>query len=254
MATIGSGQFHSNPKERQCQGIFKLLYNCAHFLFCFQSLSHVQLFATSWTAACQASLSFTISWSLLKLMSIELMMPSNHHPLSPPSSYASKVMLKILQATLQQYVNWQNFQMFSLSLEKAEEPEIKLLIFVGSWTRQGSSRKISTSASWTTLKPLTMCITTNCGKFFKRWVYQTTLPVPWETCMQVKKQQLELDMEQLTGSKLEKEYNKAVCCNPVYLTYMQSISCEMPGWMKHKLESRFPGEISTTSDRQMIRL
>ena len=97
-------------------------------------------------------------------------------------------------------------------------------------------------------------ISTNCGKFFKRWVYQTTLPVPWETCMQVKKQQLELDMEQLTGSKLEKEYNKAVCCNPVYLTYMQSISCEMPGWMKHKLESRFPGEISTTSDRQMIRL
>ena len=69
--------------------------------------------------------------------------------------------------------------------------------------------------------------------------------------MQVKKQQLELDMEQQTGSKLEKEYVKAVCCHPAYLTYMQSTSCEMPGWMKHKLESRLPGEISITSDTQM---
>ena len=65
--------------------------------------------------------------------------------------------------------------------------------------------------------------------------------------MQVKKQQLETDMEQQTGSKLRKEYVKAVYCHPAYLTYMQSISCEMPGWMKHKLESRFPGEISITS-------
>jgi len=69
--------------------------------------------------------------------------------------------------------------------------------------------------------------------------------------MQVKKQQLELDMEQQTGSKLEKEYVKAVYCHPAYLTYMQSTSCEMPGWMKHKLESRLPGEISITSDTQM---
>ena len=69
--------------------------------------------------------------------------------------------------------------------------------------------------------------------------------------MQVKKQQLELDMEQWTGSKLGKEYIKAVYCHPAYLTYMQSISCEMPGWMKHKLESRLLGEISITSDRQM---
>ena len=69
--------------------------------------------------------------------------------------------------------------------------------------------------------------------------------------MQVRKQQLEWDMEQSTGSKLEKEYVKAVTCYPAYLTYMQSTSCEMPGWMKHKLESRFPGEISITSDMQM---
>ena len=61
--------------------------------------------------------------------------------------------------------------------------------------------------------------------------------------MQVKKQQLELDMEQQTGSQLGKEYVKAVYCQPAYLTYMQSTSCEMPGWMKQKLESRLLGEI-----------
>ena len=69
--------------------------------------------------------------------------------------------------------------------------------------------------------------------------------------MQIKKQQLELDMEQWTDSKLGKEYVKAVCCHLAYLTYMQSTSCEMPDWMKHKLESRLPGEISITSDMQM---
>ena len=69
--------------------------------------------------------------------------------------------------------------------------------------------------------------------------------------MQVRKQQLELDVEQQTGSKLGKEYVKAVYCHLAYLTYMQSTSCEMPGWMKHKLESRLPGEISITSGMQM---
>ena len=69
--------------------------------------------------------------------------------------------------------------------------------------------------------------------------------------MQVKKQQLELDMEQQTGSKSGKDYVKAVHCHPAYLTYMQSTSSEMPGWMKHKLESRLLGEISITSDVQM---
>ena len=69
--------------------------------------------------------------------------------------------------------------------------------------------------------------------------------------MQVKKQQLKLDMEQQTGSKSGKEYVKAVYCHPAYLTYMQSTSCKMPGWMKHKRESRFPGEISITSDMHM---
>ena len=108
--------------------------------------------------------------------------------------------------------------------------------------------KTSTSASLTTLKPLTVWITTNCGKFLKRWEYQTTWPASWEICMQVKKQQLEPDMEQWTGSKLGKEDVKAVYCHPAYLTYMQSTSWEMLDWRKHKLESRLPGEISITSD------
>ena len=70
--------------------------------------------------------------------------------------------------------------------------------------------------------------------------------------MQVKKQELELDMEQLTGSKLGKESVKTVYYHPAYLTYMQSTSCKMLGWMTHKLESRFLGEISATLDMQMI--
>ena len=69
--------------------------------------------------------------------------------------------------------------------------------------------------------------------------------------MQVKKQQLEMDMDQQTGSKLGKEYVKAVYCDPAYLTYMQSTSGEMLGWLKHKLESGLPGEISITSDMQV---
>ena len=69
--------------------------------------------------------------------------------------------------------------------------------------------------------------------------------------MQVEKQQLELNIEQQTGSKLGKEYVKAVYCHPAYLTYMQSTSCETLGWKKHKLESRLPGEISITLDTQM---
>ena len=72
--------------------------------------------------------------------------------------------------------------------------------------------------------------------------------------MQVKKQQLELDMEQQTGSKLGKDYVKAEYCYPAYLTYMQSTSCEMSGWMNHKLESRLLGEISTISRMHMIPL
>ena len=88
-----------------------------------------------------------------------------------------------------------NFQMFKLVLEKAEESEIKLPTFTGSWKRQESSRKTSVSALLTMPKPLTVWITINCGKFWKRWESQTTRPASWEICMQVRKQQLELDME-----------------------------------------------------------
>ena len=95
-------------------------------------------------------------------------------------------------------------------------------------------------------------ITTNCGKFWRRWEYWTTWPASWEICVQVKKPQLELDVEQQTGSKLGKEYVKAVYCHPAYLTYMQNTSWKALGWMKHKLESRLLGEISVTSDTDMI--
>ena len=94
--------------------------------------------------------------------------------------------------------------MFKLDLEKADEPEIKLPTFGRSSKKQESSRKTSTSALLTMPKPLTVWITTNCGKFFKRWEYQ--------------KQQLEQDREQQTGSKLGKEYVKAVYCYNAYLT------------------------------------
>ena len=87
----------------------------------------------------------------------------------------------------------------------------------------------STSALLITPKPFTVQITANWGKFLKRWEYQTTWPASWEICMQVKKQQLEPDMEQQTGSKSGKEYVKAVYCHPAYLTYMQSSSC-WAGW------------------------
>ena len=138
------------------------------------------------------------------------------------------------------------------ALEKAEKTDIKLPVSVGSWKKQESSRKTSTSVLLTMSKPLTVWITTNCGKFWKKWDYQTTWPPSWETYMQVRKQQLELDMEQQTGSKSGMEYVKAVYCHPAYLTYIQSISWETLGWMKHKLESRLLGEISITLNMQMI--
>ena len=125
--------------------------------------------------------------------------------------------------------------MFKLDLENAEEPEIKLKASVGLQKKQENSRKTYISDLLSTLKPLTVQITTNCGKFLKRWKYQTTLPAPCEICMLVKKQQLELELELWTGSKLGKEYVKAVYCHPAYLTFMQNMLCEMPDWMKHKL-------------------
>ena len=147
-----------------------------------------------------------------------------------------------------------NFQMFKLDLEKAGKPEIKLPTFTESWRKQGNSRKTSTSASLTTLKFLTVWITANYGKLLKRREYQSTLPASWETCMWIKKQQLEAHMEQLIGSRLRKEYDRAVCCQPVYVTYTLSASGEMPGWMSYKLESRQAGGTAKTADMQMTPL
>ena len=128
-------------------------------------------------------------------------------------------MLKILQPGFSN--TWTvNFQMFKLDLEKADEPEIKLPTSAGSSKKQESPIKTSISALFTMPKPLTVWITINCGKLFKSWEYQTTWPASWEICMQVKKEQLEPDMEQQTSSKSGKDYVKAVCCHPAYLTYM----------------------------------
>ena len=91
--------------------------------------------------------------------------------------------------------------MFKLVLEKGEEPEIKLPASTGSLKKQESSRKTSISALLTMPKPSTVWITINYGEFWKKWEYQTTWPASWETYMQVRKQQLELDMEQQTDYK-----------------------------------------------------
>ena len=141
-----------------------------------------------------------------------------------------------------------NFQKCKLDLEKAEEPEIILPTSVGSLRKQDSSRK--TSALLTMPMLLTVWITTNGGIFLKRWEYQTTWPASWEICMQVKKQQLELDMEQWTGSKLGEKDIKAVYCHPVYLTYIQSIM-RNTGLDEAQTAIKITVEISITSDMQM---
>ena len=157
-------------------------------------------------------------------------------------SHASKVMLKILQARFQQYVN-QELPGVQAGFRKGRgtTDQITNICWIIEKARQ--FQKNICFALLTMPKPLAVCITTNCGKF-KKWEYQSTLSASWEICMQVKKQQLELDMEQQTGSKSGKD------CHPAYLTYIQSTSCKMPGWMKHKLESRLLGEIPITSDMQ----
>ena len=118
---------------------------------------------------------------------------SNYHTITL-ISHASKVMLKVLQARLQQYMNLE-LPDVQAGFRKGREPEIKLPISAGSSKEQESSRKTSISALLTTPKPLTVWITTNCGKLLKRWEYQTTWLASWEICMQVRKQWLEPGME-----------------------------------------------------------
>ena len=128
-------------------------------------------------------------------------------------------MLKILQARLQQYLNHELSDVQAVFRKgRGGRDQIADIQWIIEKARE--FRKTSTSALLTMPKLLTVWITANCGKFLKRWDYQTTSPASWEICMQVKKQQLELDMEQQTGSKSGMEYAKAVFCNLAYLTYM----------------------------------
>ena len=148
------------------------------------------------------------------------------------SSHTSKVMLKILQARLQQYVNR---ELPDIQAGFRKDRGTRDQIANSHWIvkkaskNQESSRKTSTSALLTVPKPLTVWITINCAKFFKRWENWTTLPASWEICMQIRKQQLELDREQQTGSKSGKGYDKVVYCHPAYLMYRQSTSCKTLG-------------------------
>ena len=165
-------------------------------------------------------------------------------------SHARKVMLKIPQARLQYYV-------------KPQLPDVQAGFRKGRRTRDQIA-----NIHWITVKARAFHKNTyfcfinytkafDCVDHNKLWKIlkrgENTRPpyLPPEKSMQVRKQQLEPDLEQRTGSKLGKEYSKAVYCHPAYLTYMQSTSCEMLGWMKHKLESRWLGKISITSDMQM---
>ena len=141
-----------------------------------------------------------------------------------------------------------------IDLEKAEKPEIKLPTSVGSWKKQENSRKTSTSASLTTLKPLTVWITTN-------WKILKEMGIPDHlTCLLrnlyagQEATVITVRMEQQIGCKLGKNYIKAVYCHLAYLTSMQSTSCKIPGWMRHKLESRLQGEIAISSGMQMTPL
>ena len=136
-------------------------------------------------------------------------------------SHASQVMLKILQAGLKQYIDW-------------ELPGVQ----DGFRKGRGTGGQIA-NICWIIEKArefqknIYFCFIgyTQTGKLLKRWEYQTTWPASWETCMQDKKQKFQPVMEQLTGSKLGKEYIKAVYCHPAYFTYMQNTSCEMlAGW------------------------
>ena len=219
-------------------------------VFSVQSLSHVQLFVTPWTAAGQASLSITNSWSPPKPMSIESVMPSNHlilcHPLLLlPSIFPS---IRVFSSESALCIRWPKYWSFSFNISpfnehpglirniKTQKYMNQELADVQAGFRKGRGTRYqianrhwiiekarefqnkSTSISMTMLKTLTVWITINCGIFLKRWEYQTTLPTSWESCMQAKKQQLELDMEKQTDSKLGKEYVKAVYCHPAYLT------------------------------------
>jgi len=135
------------------------------------------------------------------------------------SFHMLKIMLKILQARLQQYLKWELPDVQAgFKKSRGTIDQIAKICWIIGKTREFQENIYF--ASLTMLKPLTVWITTNWVTFLKRWDYQTTLPASWEICMKVKKQQLELDMEQWTCSILGKDHVKAVYCHVAYLTYM----------------------------------
>ena len=180
----------------------------------------------------------------------------NNYYLSFPSgngqfSFQSqrRAMTKSVQIIIQ-LCSFHRLAFRKMDSEKAEEPEIKLPTSTGSQKKQGNSRKTPTSASLTMLKPVTLQITTNGGKFLKRWEYQTTLPASWEIYIRVKKQQLGLDMEQKNWERSTSRLYLSPCLFNFYAEHIM----QNARWMNHMLESRLPGEISTISDTQMIPL
>ena len=164
-------------------------------------------------------------------------------------SHTSKVMLKIIQAKLQQYMNW-------------ELPDVQAGFKKGRGTRDQIAnihRIIEKARKFQ--KTIYFCFIDyakvfDCVEHNKLWKILKETGIPDHLICLLRnlyagQEATEPDMEQQTGSKLGKEYIKAVYCHPAYLTFMQSTSCEMPGWMKYKLESRFPGGLSITSDMQI---
>ena len=140
--------------------------------------------------------------------------------------------------------------MSKLGLEKAEEPKIKLPTFARIIDKAREFQKSICFIDYA--KAFDFVDRKNLWKSLKEMGIPDHLTCLWKTYMQVKQQQLQPYMEQLTGSKLWKDYVMAVYCHPVYLMYIQSTSYKMLGWMNHKFESRLPGEILTASDMQMI--
>ena len=167
----------------------------------FQSCGHCWVFQTCWHIECRTftASSFRIWNSSTGILSPPLALFVNYHTIAL-ITHTSKVMLKILQARLQQYMNCEITDVQpGLRKGKGTRDQIPNIQWVMENARE--FQKTSISALLTMPKPLTLWITINCWKFWKRWEYQITWPASWETCMKVRKQQLELDMEQYTDSK-----------------------------------------------------
>ena len=144
--------------------------------------------------------------------------------------------------------------MFKLVLEKAEEPEIKLPTSAGSSKKQESSRKTSISALLTMPKPLTVWITINCGKFWKRWEYQTTWPALLRNLYAGQEVTVRTGHGTTDLFQIGKWVHQGCILSPCLFNFYAEYTMETLGWMKHKLESRLLGEMSRTSDMQMTPL